>query len=120
MPKMIKEKQGFKKVGNFIYSQFIYIDVNKENQKTNFKRGCKERDFKEWLLEEKNISICPADFWKAPDKITELLKEYLKINLSGWCIPCDLIKEDELLIKTENEEYILNTKTNKKREFNIK
>lgn len=117
---MKKTEPQFKKAGSFMYSQFIYIDVNPDNQPQKLIKGCREKDFNKWLLEVKSIQICPMDYWKAPNKITELLKEYLNMNLCGWCIPCDLIKENELLIKTETEEYIINTNTNKKRNFKIK
>lgn len=117
---MKTKKQEWKKAGCFMYSQFIYVDVKPKNQKAKYVKGCKEQDFKKWLLEKKNIGIESLDYWKAGNKITELLKEYLKMNFCGWIIPCELVNENEVLIKTNEDEYILNVETNEKRGFELK
>ena len=104
---MTKTKQEFKKAGFFTYSQFIEVDVNSENKPAKWVRACKEKDFNKWVLKKKNIQIYPIDYMRCNSKILEFLKEYLQMNLFGWRIPAILVKNNEVLIKTETEEFIL-------------
>ncbi len=88
-------------------SQFIDVDVNLMDDVEKWVRACKQEDFVEWALETKSLGLVPRDFTLNVDAITRLLREYLKMNISGWRIEPISYDEDEMLVRTELEEFKL-------------
>lgn len=96
-----------KKKFKICYSQFIEVDINKKNECENFKRACNIRDFEEWVLKNHNIKIVPINYLLNVGEITKYLKKFLNMDFSGWRIEPLKIAEDEILIRSKEEEKIL-------------
>ena len=91
-------------------SQFIEIDVNNLDKPPKWVRACKQEDFNKWCLDVKKIEISPMAYLSANPQIIILLQEFLDMKFCDWRIEPISFNEDEILIKTDNEENVVRLK----------
>ena len=91
-------------------SQFIEVDVNDIDRPAKWVRACKQEDFNKWALDVKKIEISPMAYMSANPKLFSLLQEYLDMKFSDWRIEPISYNEDEILIRTDNQENIIKLK----------